>query len=92
MDDPLANNATPPWGNIGQVSGCQTNWEVGDPLSGALMTSIMLNGLGYQMQELAFFSWFFNGSGNPSTGAGGKFSSNGTFQGAAKACPPGGTN
>ena len=37
MDDPLANNSTPPWGNVGQVSGCQNDWEVGDPLSGTLM-------------------------------------------------------
>jgi hypothetical protein len=92
MDDPLAYNATPPWGNVGQVSGCQGNWEVGDPLSGVLMPPITMNGKEYQMQELAFFSWYFNKDGAPSVGAGGKFSSNGTFQGPAKACPPGGTN
>jgi hypothetical protein len=92
MDDPLAYNATPPWGNVGQVSGCQDNWEVGDPLSGTLMPPITLNGKEYQMQELAFFSWYFNKDRDPSVGAGGKFSSNGTFQGPAKACPPGGTN
>jgi len=92
MDDPLAYNPTPPWGNVGQVSGCQGNWEVGDPLSGILMPPITMNGKEYQMQELAFFSWYFNEAGAPSVGAGGKFSSNGTFQGPAKACPPGGTN
>jgi hypothetical protein len=92
MDDPLANNATPPWGNVGQVSGCQGNWEVGDPLSGTLMPAITINGKAYQMQELGFFSWYFNKDGDPSVGAGGKFSSGGTFQGPAKACPPGGTN
>jgi hypothetical protein len=92
MDDPLAYNATPPWGNVGQVSGCQDNWEVGDPLSGTLMPPITLNGKEYQMQELAFFSWYFNKDRDPSVGAGGKFSSNGTFPGPAKACPPGGTN
>ena len=32
MDDPLGNNPTPAWGNIGQVTGCQGNLEVGDPL------------------------------------------------------------
>src|SRR4051794_26787938 len=31
-DDPLVNNPTPPWGNIGQVDGCQANLEVADPL------------------------------------------------------------
>src|SRR5262249_37674 len=25
MDDPTGNNPTPAWGNIGQVSGCQSN-------------------------------------------------------------------
>jgi hypothetical protein len=33
FDDPLVTNATPAWGNIGQVSGCQNNLEVGDPLA-----------------------------------------------------------
>lgn len=90
MDDPLASNATPPWGNVGQVSGCQNNWEVGDPLSGTLMPAITMSGKAYQMQELGFFSWYFNKDGDPSVGAGGKFSSNGTFQAPAKVCPPGG--
>lgn len=92
MDDPLGNNPTPPWGNIGQVNGCQDNWEPGDPLSGNLQPSISINGKNYQMQELGFFSWYFNSTGTPSVGAGGKFSSNGTFHGASKQCPPGGTN
>jgi len=35
-DDPFVNNATPKWGHIGQVPGCQANLEVGDPLSGRL--------------------------------------------------------
>lgn len=86
MDDPLALNPTPPWGNIGQVTGCQANWEVGDPLSGTLMPPITMNGKGYQMQELAFYSWFFNKTGDASVGAAGKFSSNGTFQAPAVAC------
>lgn len=91
MDDPLATNATPPWGNVGQVSGCQGNWEVGDPLSGTLMPAITMNGKAYQMQELGFFSWYFNKNGDPSVGASGKYSSNGTFGGPSQACPPGGT-
>jgi len=92
MDDPLGTNPTPAWGGIGQVSGCQTNWEVGDPLSGSLMPGITLTGKTYHMQELGFFSWYFNKLGVASTGAAGKFSSNGTFAGPSKACPPGGTN
>lgn len=34
MDDPFGNNPTPAWGHVGQVSGCQNNLEVGDPLTG----------------------------------------------------------
>ena len=92
MDDPLGTNPTPAWGNIGQVSGCQTNWENGDPLSGTLMPAITLSGKAYHMQELGFFSWYFNKLGVASLGAGGKFSANGKFAGPSKACPAGGTN
>ena len=92
MDDPLGTNPTPAWGNIGQVSGCQTNWENGDPLSGTLMPAITLSGKAYHMQELGFFSWYFNKLGVASLGAGGKFSGNGKFAGPSKACPAGGTN
>lgn len=77
MDDPLGTNPTPLWGHLGQVSGCQNNLEVGDPLSGTLFPAVkMPNNITYNLQELAFFSWFFS---TPSIGAGGKFSNNGTF-------------
>jgi hypothetical protein len=91
MNDPLGNNPTPPWGGIGQVSKCQGNFEVGDPLTGTNMPVINLSGHAYHVQELAFFSWFFNAKSTPSLGAGGKFSGNGTFGGPSKVCPPGGT-
>jgi hypothetical protein len=83
QDDPLGNNPTPPWGNIGQVVGCQNNLEVGDPLSGTNYPNVTMNGYTYHLQELAFFSWFY---GKPSIGAGGKFSDNGTFKAAQGAC------
>ena len=91
MDDPLVTNATPAWGGIGQVSGCQNNLEVGDPLSGTtgMLIPVTLSGFTYHAQELAFYSWFFGG---PSTGADSDFSNNETFEGDAKVCPPGGTN
>ncbi|HVH71455.1 MAG TPA: hypothetical protein VNB49_10140 [Candidatus Dormibacteraeota bacterium] len=90
LDDPGGNNPVVPWGNIGQTSGCQGNLEVGDPLTGTLMPPVtMPNGFTYNLQELAFFSWFTRDF--PSLGSGGVYSSNGTFQGFAIPCPPGGT-
>lgn len=83
QDDPLGNNPTPAWGNVGQVTGCQNNLEVGDPLSGTNYPDVTLSGHTYHLQELAFFSWFF---GPPSIGAGGEFSDNGTFTAAQGAC------
>jgi hypothetical protein len=83
MNDPTGLNPTKPWGNIGQVSGCQGNLEVGDPLSGTGITDT-LNGKKYHLQELAFFSWFYHSS--PSLGANGWFSSNGTFRTSAAPC------
>jgi len=91
MNDPLGNNSTPPWGHIGQVSKCQGNFEVGDPLTGTNMPTITLSGHAYHVQELAFISWYYNADGWPSLGAGGLFSGNGTFKGPSQACPPGGT-
>lgn len=84
VNDPLANNATPRWGHVGQVSGCQANLEVGDPLSGTLFPTVTLNGFDYHMQELTFFDWFF---GTPAEGAGGLYSNNGTFTAPAAPCP-----
>lgn len=89
MNDPLGNNPTPLWGGIGQVGGCQGNFETGDPLSGTLFPAVTLSSFTYHAQEQAFFSWFYGG---PSLGSGGKFSNNGAFTGDAKVCPPGGTN
>ena len=94
VDDPVLQNATPSWGNIGQVvKVCKSPpiWEVGDPLSAWTLTPIMLNGRVFHVQELAFFSWFYNHPAVPSIGAGGKFSGHGTYSGPAKVCLPGGT-
>jgi hypothetical protein len=77
MNDPFGNNPTPPWGNTGQVAGCQNNLEVGDPLTGTEAPRIVMrNGFTYHLQELAFFSWFYSAR---SVGVGGWFSDNGTF-------------
>ena len=83
LDDPFTNNPTKPWGNIGQVAGCQTSLEVGDPLSGTNV-SVATSGHTYHPQELAFFSWFYHSS--PSLGVHGLFSNNGTFTSSAPPC------
>ena len=83
QNDPNTVNPTPSWGNIGQVSGCQTNLEVGDPLSGTTIAD-NLNGFTYHPQELAFFSWFYHQ--NPSLGVNGWYSNKGTFKTFAAPC------
>jgi hypothetical protein len=82
-DDPFGNNPTKPWGNIGQVTGCQSNLEVGDPLSGTSI-NVTTGGYTYHPQELAFFSWFYHQS--PSLGVNGLYSNNGTFTSPAAPC------
>ncbi|HEX2588019.1 MAG TPA: hypothetical protein VHL51_07120 [Gaiellales bacterium] len=83
QDDPFGTNPTKAWGNIGQVTGCQTNLEVGDPLSGTTIPTVT-NGRTFHPQELAFFSWFYHSA--PSLGVNGLFSNNGTFTTSAPAC------
>jgi len=78
MDDPFGNNPTPAWGHVGQVSGCQNNLEVGDPLTGKNIPTVTgANGFAYHLQELAFFSWFY---GAPSIAVNSWFSDNNTFK------------
>jgi hypothetical protein len=85
MDDPSGNNPTPSWGNVGQVSGCQANLEVGDPLSGTLSQIYMpSNGYTYHVQDLTFVSWFFDQ--HPSDGVNGWYSFLGNFLGPAVPC------
>jgi hypothetical protein len=75
MNDPQLLNFTPAW-LVG--SGCQGNYEVGDPLNGRLMPPVkMSNGFTYHLQELAFFSWFYRLS--PSGGVNGWYSDNGSL-------------
>ncbi len=89
VNDPSGGNLVPDWGNIGQVGGCQSNLETGDPLTGTSMPGVtMPTGAGntvFYSQEQAFFSWFLG----TAPGAGGKYSSNGTFTSFAQPCPPG---
>ncbi len=92
LDDPLTTNPTPAWGNVGQVASgfCQSNLEVGDPLTGTVFTETGLhNHFTYHLQDLAFVPWFAEAS-SPSTSVNGWFSFIGTFTIGAAACPPGG--
>ena len=59
MDDPLIpqTNIVPAWGHVGQVSHCQSNLEVGDPVTGNAFT-VTLNGFTYHPEDLVFFPWF----------------------------------
>ncbi len=82
-NDPTGANPTKSWGKIGQVTGCQTNFEVGDPLSGTLFTDTVGTFI-YHPQELAFFSWFYHQS--PSLGVNGWYSNQGKFTTSAAAC------
>jgi len=85
-NDPYVFNATPSFGNTGQIVGCQSNLEVGDPLSGTALPGVtMPNGVTYRLQEMAFFSWFY---GAPSIAANGWYSNNRTFTtDAGHVCP-----
>jgi hypothetical protein len=59
MDDPLipSQNIVPAWGHVGQVSGCQGNLEVGDPVTGNAFT-VTTGGFTYHPQDLVFLPWF----------------------------------
>ena len=81
-NDPFINNGTPAWGHVGQVGGCQNNFEVGDPLTGTPFL-VTLNGFTYHPQELAFFDWFYR---TPAKGTGGEFSFEGTFETSQGTC------
>ncbi len=83
-DDPFVDNATPRWGHIGQVSGCQANLEVGDPLSGTLRTIKTTGGVTSHVQDLAYYSWFYRQK--PSLGFGGTYSLYSTFKVPSKPC------
>jgi hypothetical protein len=91
MNDPLVKNPTPLWGGIGEFpKGCSGILEVGDPRNGkTMMPLISMSGYNYHVQDLTFFSWFYNAEFQASLGAGGNFSASGHFTGPAKACLPG---
>jgi hypothetical protein len=78
----FANDRTPAWGHIGQVSGCQGNLEDGDPLTGTEYTVNGTGGFVYHYQDLAFHDWFYR---TASTSTGGKGSFKGVLAGGGQA-------
>lgn len=102
MDDPLGTNLAPAWGYLGEFpTSCSNLWESGDPMTGYLMPTTYIVPTDplkypYHLQELAYFSFFFNSPTDPSVGASYYIYKDGTytmgqhgFQ-AANVCPPGG--
>jgi hypothetical protein len=92
LDDPFvqaavagggADDLTPSWGHIGQVSGCQNNLEVGDPLTGTEYSLGVVNGYQYHTQDLAYKDWFYR---TASEGTGGKYSFLGAFSSPSAVC------
>jgi hypothetical protein len=87
MDNPLGTNLTPSWGDTGDVSTCVNYLSVSDPIFGWPFSPsgvTMPNGVTYNPQQLAFFSWFYGIS--PSLGAGGGYSDGITLSVPAHLC------
>jgi hypothetical protein len=86
VNDPFVNNATPAWGHLGQQPNCQGNLEVGDPLTGTLISiappTVGGGGLTYNLQEEVYAGWFYGAN----WGANGWYSSNGTFTSPSALC------
>ena len=57
VDDPYGNNPTPAWRGGQVTNGCQSNLEVGDPLTGNGFIA-SLNGFNYHLTDLAMLPWF----------------------------------
>jgi hypothetical protein len=88
MDDPLipSGNAVPAWGHVGQVSGCQGNLEVGDPVTGLAFTASVGGAapFTYHPEDLVFFPWFARIT--PSTSVNGWYTFLNTFSAAQPLC------
>src|SRR5262249_11260009 len=80
MDDPVGNNPTPGWFFDGQ---CQTNLEVGDPLTGVGF-SVTNKTSTYHLQDLVFLPWFARET--PSMSVNGWYTFQNTFAAPPPAC------
>ena len=95
VNDPFIStnvNIVPAYGGIGQIptNSCQTNLEVGDPVTGLATVITMPNGFTYHPEDLVFHGWFTHETA--STSVNGWYTLLNNFTGDAKACPPGGSN
>ncbi len=83
MDDPLGNNPTPGW-LAGQATQCQSNLEVGDPVSGVSFT-MTKGAFTYHPEDLVFLPWFARQL--PSTSVNGWYSFLNSFTSPPPVCP-----
>jgi hypothetical protein len=88
INDPFGDNIVPAWGHIGQQPNCQSNLEVGDPLTGTVYggTGINYKGFNYHPQELAYFNWFTQQTKYADYGADDVYSMSGSFTSPAQLC------
>jgi hypothetical protein len=88
MDDPLipAVNIVPAWGHVGQVSGCQSNLETGDPVTGLAFTASVGGTFPftYHPEDLVFLPWFARVT--PSTSVNGWYTFLNTFSAVQPVC------
>jgi hypothetical protein len=74
MNDPANSNTAPAWGQSGS---CSTAYEVAEPLEGYIWQIQGQDNVSYNLEEIAFFSWFYRQS--PSIGAGQLYSDLGRY-------------
>jgi hypothetical protein len=89
INDPFGVNKVPAWGHIGQQPSCQSNLEVGDPLTGTVYNGgagIKLKGFTYHPQELVYFNWFTQQTKYAKYGADSVYSMSGSFTSPAALC------
>jgi hypothetical protein len=84
MDDPLTTNPTPGWRFGGQ---CQSNLEVGDPVTGVTFP-VTTGNFTYHPEDLVFLPWFARESPSPSVN--GWYSFVNTYSSPPAVCSPSG--
>jgi hypothetical protein len=84
FNDPYINNNSPSWlSSYAPQYGCNSTFEVGDPLAG-LGEPVALNGHTYYVQDMAFLPWFEKAGSSGSVN--GWYSMYGTFTSGSDNC------